>query len=359
MGAQSPVALTEASPPATVLGDQAIFTSVFSHTGEGYRIVAASAGLQVDERREITQRSPSHGSLCGEAPDRLAVSVYPLASGRFCVAHSRHAGFEHTARGGQRVHTHAVVLTDADLRRFQCNPLRVHASLAAAIPDQPVVKPPLRLDPLCLTVSPASPWGTVTAPPADMNAEQICALLSLLLAGERVVVVGAGYSHAAFEWTIMALPLCARRTVAGSVGLKFSPGRQMRLTFIGRNQREAQRAISGHGIRWFDVASAQRPEPSAFDSWLEVIGRWWSQRRHGEISGLASQIIQDASPRALRRIAAVCEDIDRVQTAGEAMLAALVRKYAAFAVAGEPEADLVRRFREAADRRAQLLSASP
>ena len=59
--------------------DQAIFTSIRTPMGEGYRIIAASRGVRPEEKQLITRRSPSHGALCevtGGAEKALAAAGY-------------------------------------------------------------------------------------------------------------------------------------------------------------------------------------------------------------------------------------------------------------------------------------------
>ncbi|MBU0718028.1 MAG: hypothetical protein KJ749_07255, partial [Planctomycetes bacterium] len=101
---------------ASIKCDCAIFTSVRTSMGEGYRIIAASRGLRPDEKQVITRNSPSHNGTCAppssadaETPTVVGAAFYPLPPGRLCVALSTHAGAEHTGRGGPRVYTYNVV----------------------------------------------------------------------------------------------------------------------------------------------------------------------------------------------------------------------------------------------------------
>ena len=84
---------------ATLTCDQAIFTSIRTPMGEGYRIIAASRGLRPEEKQAITRSSPSHDSLCWpadkgteETENRYGAAFYPLPTGRFCVALSCYGG---------------------------------------------------------------------------------------------------------------------------------------------------------------------------------------------------------------------------------------------------------------------------
>src|SRR6185503_20317863 len=104
-----------AGPPGceSVTVEHGVFTSIRSHTGEGYRIITATPGIKADERAEITRRCPSHGSFCEESADAVGMSFFTLTTERHFIAIHCHAGVEHTARGGQRVYTHFVVLDNA------------------------------------------------------------------------------------------------------------------------------------------------------------------------------------------------------------------------------------------------------
>src|SRR5690606_38204025 len=102
-GSQNPHAGECCACPTAAL-DRAVFTSIRSPMGSGYQVVAASAGVSADEKREITQRAPSHGNLCDNTPDAEALAAFVLRSQRHCVFLSRHAGAEPSGRGGYRIH---------------------------------------------------------------------------------------------------------------------------------------------------------------------------------------------------------------------------------------------------------------
>ena len=139
--------------------DQAIFTSIRTPMGEGYRIIAASLGIRSDEKQTITRHSPSHEGLCLGQTDTTrsfggaqGAAFYPLPSGRFCVALSCPAGAEHTGRGGQRVYTHNVVIRADDWSLLGYNPFNVLRAMAAAGLTTPQLTPPAVLPALGLSV---------------------------------------------------------------------------------------------------------------------------------------------------------------------------------------------------------------
>ena len=322
MDRQSTVAAAARSADTVVQVDRAIFTSIRTPTGEGYRIVAASAGVRADEKKEVTQRSPSHGSLCNPAPTAVALSCYPLRSGRYCVADSRHAGVEHTARGGQRVYTHIALLDDDAFRRFDCNPLRVRAALAETLPDEPLLKPPPRLDGLSLATGSSDAGADVPAEPilsTPAAADLVAYLVSSVLEGRPLIAVGGRRPFELLEWTVIGLPLYARRNLAASIGLNFSRPRRMQLTWIDRDQGQTRPAARGTDIEWLDVESGPPPGDSRLGPWPKLIRRWLSERRLRDIHRLASQLSADDSASSLERIASVCNDLDRVEDADPAV----------------------------------------
>lgn len=138
-------------PPVTF--EQAVFTSIPSPMGQGYRLVAASPGVKAEEKVEITQRSPSHGSLCGQDANAKAIMSYRLTTGRHAVAYCCHSGREHTARGGWRVYTQIAILDESSFLGCDCNPFCVWRAIDEVVSRQgPLLKAVSRLEPL--TVSP-------------------------------------------------------------------------------------------------------------------------------------------------------------------------------------------------------------
>ncbi len=150
MDVQSAVSLNRA-----ILVDQAIFTSIRTPMGEGYRIVACSPTIKEQEKKELARRLPSHGSLCESSPLTTALLSFPMASGRHCVALSQYAGQEHTARGGGRVLTHLILLQRSQVAALDCDPFAVRTAASRAGAIEANLKPPHELKPLELVVGTA------------------------------------------------------------------------------------------------------------------------------------------------------------------------------------------------------------
>ena len=101
-GLTAPDADAPSVDSASVTCDQAIYTCIKSPTGQGYRIISASPGLEPSERGEILRRTPAVNGLCIDDADAIGVSFFPLSSGRHAILHTCHAGMEPTGRGGRR-----------------------------------------------------------------------------------------------------------------------------------------------------------------------------------------------------------------------------------------------------------------
>lgn len=296
---------TSIDPP--VQADQAIFTSIPSAMGEGYRIIAAGSGVRAVEKTAITKHSPSHESLCDSSADATALSSYPLGKGRYCIAVSRYAGTEHTARGGQRVYTHMVLLDDPDFARFGYNPVSVQTALVRAVGATAILKPPRFLEPVTLTEARSSSAGSC-------DIDQVLSVVSLLLVGRPVIVFGDRVSVEFLDSVLLALPIWLRRTLSATVGLKFSLARATQLSLIDGHCAETRRAITGHNTEWVDLASPPARQSSPFDAYLELIRRWWNEGRILEIDRLARTLSAEVPPEESEMTAETCDDNAKTNT---------------------------------------------
>ncbi len=317
----------------SITADQAVFTSVSSPTGEGYRLVSVSGGLRLDERTELTQRSPSHGSLCGNSPSTVGLMSYRLTSGRYCVALSRHAGAEHTARGGLRVYTRLVLMEPAAYQQLDFNPLR----LISQIKDMPAETSPGRLEPLKLNV--ATVTDSILQDSCDI--EGVIRLADMMFNRQSVIAVVGHDSFEMVEWTLMALPIAVRKELSVSAGVNYAPARKIQLTFIPKDDVETRRIIRGQRIQWFEMSQPAVKQSSPFDAWFGLIRRWWRQGRYREIRSLSSQIEYPVTVERLARIANLCDEIDLAGAAGAKEAAELEKRYRCVTLENQPERRLI------------------
>jgi hypothetical protein len=323
-----------AADDGPVLSEQAIFTSARSATGEGYRLVAASPGVQVAEKIEITRRSPSHGGLCEEDPQAVGLEAYKLPTGKHCVAYCGYAGCEQTARGGQRVYTHAVVLDKHAWQRFQANPVPVHAAIARHVEEAgPSVKPGGRLEKIALT--PPPPAANLPAGSGGYGSDSLEWALSAaadLLAGRQLILLDAPGPFRLLEKVLLSLPLEMREHLDVSVGVRFSPARRMRLVLTDEPEPELQRRIAGLNILLRRAEESAASGETLFQGWERLLRRWWREGRRHDIMRL-TEICCGTSCDALDRIAAICEATDALDGLAADGVRSLMARY----TEGRPE----------------------
>ncbi|MEE8170289.1 MAG: hypothetical protein V3T70_07055, partial [Phycisphaerae bacterium] len=273
------------------------------------------------EKQEITRRSPSHGNLCDSGDDASALAVYALNSGRCVVAASRHAGREHTARGGLRVYTHAAVFDDETYRRFRCDPLCVRDAFAAATGEAPILTPQQRLEPLELADPPLDRQGGTGDDAIEQDdVGRVLAVTAALLDGKSLIISSAPNPGASLRWIVAALPAVIRKRLTISDGLKFSLSRIFDLTIVQSPRPEVERQAEGRDVVVMDWPEAAESGASPFRIWLDFVRRCWLSGRIADIDWLTTWMDRHESPKSLRRIVCVCDDMERVETADRAAL---------------------------------------
>lgn len=244
---------------------QAIFTSIRSPMGQGYRIVAASPGVKAEDKIEMTRRSPSHGGLCDSSADAVGLLSYPLGGGRHCVTCCVHAGVEHTARGGLRVYSHLAVLESSDFDAVAADPVRIHAVMLEGLRrNGPDLAPPPSLGQLLLEVpcpdeedeeSTVDPHGSQAQaeieigpePPAPVN-PAFAAIAADLEADRHVIVTGATDPMPILSALIELLPVEVRNRLSLAVGIGYSPGRRLQLVLLPDEDLQLRRLVAGQNF---------------------------------------------------------------------------------------------------------------
>ncbi len=292
--------------------DQAIFTSIRTPTGEGYRMIAASVAVTGDERAEITRRSPAHGSLCDPEPSAIGLDSYRLERGRRCVAYTTYAGVEHTARGGGRIYSHIALLQREDFRRFDADPLRPHRILGRIFQRfGPVLKPPSRLAPLDLPITDVEyliPEQADQSPLETNVAAWLWPTAAALLKGERVVLVGPTQPLELARWILLCLPLGLREEMDVSVGLKPSSTRPAHLSITPTLDARSRQFIEGQELTLWDTSHDPPPDVDPFTRWLELLRKWWSEGRLSAITDFTTHTCAHTLPDDLDRLAREWQD---------------------------------------------------
>ncbi len=284
----------------SLLCEQAIFTSVRTPMGEGYRIIAASKGLKPEEQQAITRRSPSHDALASTNDNAMGLSFYKLPTGRLCLAFSRYAGAEHTGRGGQRVYTQIVVLESADFEKFGYNAMQVFRALKAEGMTNPVLNPPRVLNKASLNPD-ASPWtGDCCRVLDSLPFSWQSHFLHQLISRQSIVVQTQSNPFAAIESLLLGLPGSMRTEVSFSAGLRFSVGRVFTVNFVNEKQQTLETRASGQPVLLFDPGSKDAPTTPP-SQWLSFVGRLWENEEFSQLNKRTSRSYPQISYEKLNR----------------------------------------------------------
>lgn len=297
---------------AQVQCDQAVFTSARGPTGEGYRIVAASKGLRPEEKQKITRCSPSHESLCVASEPGLtgtpgAVSFYSLPTGRYCIAASRHAGAEQSGRGGMRVYTHNLIISEETFAACRYNPFHI----VRAMPESSLnlqklpgggVLPGLEfavdtqssraMDARCLPLLPTAARG---------------AALECLLNGKPVVVDLSSDWLSWAEAMLLAIPAPLRAKMSIGAGLRFSASRGHVLNFLRDDKKAVGARASAQGLNFVNPAGTFSPGAS---NWLSFVERLWASGNLVELDRRTSRWFEDCTAATRERIGGMYDAMD-------------------------------------------------
>ncbi len=311
-------------PDVMLRCDQAIFTSVRTPMGEGYRIIAATRGLKPNEKQIITRNSPSHEALCAEidgaAPDvPLAAAFYPLPTKRLCASVSCFAGAEHTGRGGGRVYTHIVVFDADDFAACGYNAFHVLRAMTALGMCRPQLKPPVVLPEVELGVDAA---GHIDAPPPPFDANVRVYVLDALFRGRTLVVNMQGDWLSTAEAILLGLPGPLRRDISFGAGMRFSMSRVNRLELIFDSTNKARARTMGQQVEYCEFDSMEAPEVEG-SPWFSFVEQCYQSRDLTRLSHRTSRAYSDSSLAACERVGALFDVMEGISKCDcQALLAA-------------------------------------
>ncbi|MCC7291695.1 MAG: hypothetical protein IT449_06510 [Phycisphaerales bacterium] len=325
------VAPRAAAPAQSSRGDivahPAIFTSIRTPTGEGYRIVAASKSLRPEERQVITRCSPSHDALCDASEGSVALACYPLPTGRICVAHTCPAGAEHTGRGGQRVYTYNLVVEGEDFARFGFNPFALLRAAVALGLTTPELKPREAMEPVRLPLDGAGTAAHGACLPESEGARWKRRVVHRLLRGAPVVLRVETAATQAAEVLWMSLPGPMRAKLSLSAGLRFSTSRPHSLVIVSAPDVRLKDLCESLDALLVDAARDPDGEAPPASAWLSFVEQHW---RIGQVAALTertSHRFEDISPEALERIGRLYAGMDELGGANLPRLLAIAEEF--------------------------------
>ncbi len=336
--------------PVTV--DQCVFTSVRSPMGEGYRIIAKTSGIKPEEAAELPQRAPSHGGLCEKDEHATGMLAFQLASGRYAIGFARHAGREHTARGGLRAHTHFVVIDETDYSAFNFDPWAVAAAIRLADDDKPLLKARPQFSKIDLI------------PEVTLNYEQVAehdprALMSIvrMFLGTDTIVVDRNDYSIEMAWLAWRLtPAFARKSRSVSDGICFAPARTIQHAFIFGDTNAARNLIADRPETWCVLADATEPEGYQPSAWIAYIEAAVADGNIEAAIALCDEMVPDHTLKELDKVAEFFHLPELVQSMARSDLARIELSLHAFTPKTPTERRLINDGRMAVQLRAEALN---
>ncbi len=327
--------------------DRAIFTSVRSMSGQGYRIVAASPGITLGERKAIAKSSPSHGSMTDESDDAIGWAFYELVSGRYCVARSHHHGQEQTARGGKCVLTHSFVVDPDALGAFGGNPFSLLRYVEARNGLDTCYDKSGHLEPLEVAGVGDLARIAIERVFTILKFDGAGFLLDRAMQDECIIVTGRlDHGPDIVEGLLLSMPAAMRGACEFTIGLKFALSRRRRVMLIGPDPTRASRLARGRKVTLVSDVEKQAAagEPS---QWSSMVADCLRTNRLVDLANLTNAPFDEAALSALDGIAQLQVRLNHVDSSStETLLDALGSDATA---GGSPiEASLVEDFNRAA-----------
>lgn len=327
--------------PANIVCDQAIFTSIRTPTGEGYRIIAASKGIRAGERQCITRRSPSHDALCKVSGSPSSVkqlphgaAFYKLPSDRFCLALSCCAGAEHTGRGGQRIYTHNILFELDQFIEIGFDPIGLLQAMEKAGLNNPQLKPPASLDRVELAVQVCSS-GSVEEMESELSSAWKAYTVSEILSNHKLVLNTPANWSSTLRAIIAGLPGPMRSQISFSAGLKFSLSRDCSIVLLTDDRTHVTSKTAGRSLAYHEPDLAE-PPTTPESQWLTFVQRHWDANDADRLMNRTSRAFAKTDIKALDDVGHLFNALDSIAETDSSTLLQQARERL-----GEPEEPVV------------------
>lgn len=241
--------------------EHAVFTSAQSQKGDGYHLVARSAGITDADARELTAWGPSHDALAQQKVVAKSINFFRLSSGQFCIGRTITAGEEYSERGGWKVLTNYVVVSPADLFRFANNPFAiVRAALAAGefdLPD-PISSrlPAIEIAGRAAKIDHAALYRISS----KLSHEEVIDLVKRIFADQRTVIATEINAELLVLAIVNTLPIDRRTELTFSTGLRLSQQRPFRLVVLPPDADEEFKRARHSGMEVLPVFAQKSRE---------------------------------------------------------------------------------------------------
>lgn len=229
---------------------------------KGYQLIARSAGLDRDTAQTLCRWAPSHSALIDQRFDADCLNVFPVDPRHVAISRTTFGGPEYSGRGGDQVVTLFLV---APLE--QCAPYEFHSvSVAETALALGHLRLPITSHPQLAAIDlPTCPLPRRKHEPALGDSTAWQQTVELLLANQRVALVGVPDPITSVAAIIDRLPIERRMDVSFTTGLHWSSRREFRLQFLPTVDRVLNQKLAAQQVRCL--------VPAAVDQSLAVASR--------------------------------------------------------------------------------------
>ncbi len=234
--------------------EQAIFTSIRSRRNDGYQIAAASPGVTSEQKRELLHWCPAHDSLADQKS--TSTNFHGLEDGSFCIVKTSQAGAEYSGRGGARIYSQCLLVSQRLMERFSNHPFRVLEAVQASGRVQLLDPIPKQLDAFRL-VGRASPANTAMLAmlTRELGADRLAAMVSAAISTMQLAIVSPVPAERLFAATLDLLPPPCRTEFPFATGLRYSPRRPFRWLAISPESDKRIRLNRMNNISVLDLSA--------------------------------------------------------------------------------------------------------
>ena len=274
--------------------EQAVYTRVTA-AGKGYELLGRSSGVTDAEACELAQFGPEDGSLLEGSNEPVSINFHRLGSGAYCISRTCLAVCGERDR---RIYTQFLLVSADSLARFANNPFALLRAAASSGMLRVYDQVPANLEAAHLRGNaPVVDLELVADLTDELGPAAIATLIQTALSSDRMAVSAAVPADRLLEGLLNVLPVEDRTQFSFSTGLKISPERLVRISFLPADQA-CWREIAGQGITLLDL-NAERTESLCWSGWA---GRVAQIMADGDLSVLANELDAVSSTKRTQNV---------------------------------------------------------
>ena len=293
--------------------EQAVYTSVRARRLSGYQLAATSAGVTLEDARELARWGPAHDSLNDDAAPE-SVNFHRLASGNFCISRTVAAGTEPSGRG-QRIYTQSLLISPRDFSVFDYHPFRLLnvADVCGALQVWDEV--PEQLDTVHLFAADFHcDLRRLENLVEQVTADGLAQLLAHAVSLDRLGILSPAPATDVLYCLLSLMPSSYRSDLSFTSGLRYSARRPFRIIFLPKDVHARRRLVRSAACREVDLTSGRDAAQPVSHGWARLIADLFRLQRLADLPDvmhavrLASTVDLENAAQQLRQRLQLTDD---------------------------------------------------